>query len=251
MTCSSAWIPRFLSFTVTLGLILNVSLPLRAETISWVNWTPSTSPGTTSTGTGSGLTVDANWTRRTDIQFQNRSINLTDPAWTYDNDDVVHMWLAQAGTVPYNGVIIDFTNVGGLAAGGSIGFVDIDSSSTFFEITAYVDDGDGGFDVQDVDWAFNTYRNVATDGRPTWDPATNTIRGNGGGNDVFAFLTSNVQVDRVRLDGQTVNDGWGFAATNISVVPEPTSLLFIGLAGVVVATTFGRSCTRKLRRKTS
>lgn len=200
-----------------------------AGAIDWVSWTPSVAPATTSTGSGSGLTVAADWTVRTNIQFENRTINITEASWPFTNSDVVHMWLSQAGTVPYSNATIDFTNAGGMAAGGSIGFVDIDNGSTSFQVTAYVDDGQGGYAVQPVNWSYTTFQNTPTDSPPAWDGATNTISGTGGGSDVFAFLTSDTQIDRIVLNGQTVNDGWGFAATSVAV-PEPSTLVFAGSA---------------------
>lgn len=214
-----------------IGMVILNSQVGSAQTIDWVTWTPSVSPGTTATGSGSGLTVDANWTVRTNIQFENRTINVLDADWPFTNNDVIHMWLSQAGTVPYNNATIDFTNAGGLAAGGSIGFVDIDDLSTNFQITAYVSDGQGGYVLQPVNWTYTPFVSRAGDPPPAWNPSTNTISGTGGGADVFAFLTGDARIDRIQLNGQTVNDGWGFAASSTAVVPEPATLLSCGIGG--------------------
>lgn len=215
------------------ALSLSASLLLQAETIDWVTWTPSTSPGTTSTGAGSSLTVNANWTVRTNITFANRSINLTDPTWPFSNQNVGHMWLSQAGTVLYNNVTIDFTSPGGLAAGGSIGFVDIDNTQTYFTITAYLYNGVEYVETA-VDWSYATYKNVSSNPVASWNPTTNTIKGEGGGSDVFSFLTSNVRIDRIVLNGRTVDDGWGFAASSTSV-PEPSVIALSLLGGAFLA----------------
>lgn len=230
---------------VLIGMVVLNGQVGSAETIDWVTWTPSASPGTTSTGAGSGLTVDANWTVRTNIQFENRTINVLDADWPFTNTDVVHMWLSQAGTVPYNNATIDFTNVGGLAAGGSIGFVDIDNLSTNFQITAYVSDGQGGYVLQPVNWTYTTFVSRAGDPPPAWNPSTNTISGTGGGADVFAFLTGDARIDRIQLNGQTVNDGWGFAASSTAVVPEPASLALLGLGSVGLMAMLRRRARRR------
>ena len=144
------------------------------------------------------------------------------------------MWLSQAGTVPYVNATIDFTNIGGLAAGGAIGFVDIDNTSTSFAVSAYVLDG-VDYVPQAVNWTFINFKNNPADPVPTWNSSNNTITGGGVGNDVFSFLTTDVRVDRIVLNGQTVNDGWGFAASSTSVIPEPSSFALLAVGAGLLA----------------
>ncbi len=103
--------------------------------------------------------------------------------------------------------------------------------------------------VQPVNWTYTTFVSQAGDPPPAWNPSTNTISGTGGGADVFAFLTGDARIDRIQLNGQTVNDGWGFAASSTAVVPEPTALQLLGVGAILAtATGFGRRVRRRGRK---
>ncbi len=129
---------------------------------------------------------------------------------------------------------LDYTNAGGLPAGGSLVVEDLEYSNSYVTITGFR----GGEEV-DVDWTVSFLEIAGLNAPfPTWDPATNTLSGVGeGGPDYvnLVFLVSDVQLDSVRFDACGAGGdfmGFNTAAQTIDLrrIPEPATLSLLGMA---------------------
>lgn len=108
------------------------------STIDWVNWTDGGGSGPyLINGTGSGLSVSGSFTAKTSGSgsnwFNNSSVNITDVDWPYSNTNLSFWQAYQTGT--YNTTAtFDFTNTGGLAAGGSLALIDVEAGASSLQV---------------------------------------------------------------------------------------------------------------------
>jgi len=162
------------------------------------------------------------------------SVDIDDPAWPFANRAVSYL-LVQSQS-PYTletTLSFAFTSPGGLPAGGSIGIVDLEFTSSSVRFIGYRD----GLEV-DVDWSVSFYQTDGVDVPDAiWDPATNTLRGSSSSGypteNNFSFLVSDAELDSVVMLVTAANgDGIGFA-TSSTTVPNPDPVSDVRFAEVI------------------
>jgi len=222
-----------------------------ATTIDWVQWSSGGTGSNVINGTGSGLTVTGTFTSEpTGFNFwRPRATNISDAAWPYSNTNVEYWEIAQSGSDYIATATFDFSNTGGLAAGGSIALIDVENPGSSIQVEGYRWNG-SSYDLVAVDWADNTYTLNPASSQAIWNASTNTLTGAGGqvgGVDTFSMLTSNEQLDRIVLSFDVAGDdgiGIAFTSSNIDAAANPVP--GAGLAGLATAGLAGT--TRRRRR---
>jgi len=230
---------------VSVALTLGATADARAETIGWVDFSGYVVGAQSQCGLSStsGLQACASFSNLNNFNTielpspRPAAATIADPSWPYQNSGVsglaiVPEFLAGSGPISTQ-LTLQFSNPGGLAAGGSVAVMDLEFSfSNTVGITGLV----GGVAVP-VNWTFATYlvqgSNVAP---PIWDPSLQTLFGPSDFSNPadfpnnFALLTSDRQLDAVVFT-IALGEGVAFAAGQ---VPEPGTLLLLGagLAGL-------------------
>lgn len=247
-----------------LGLIaLGACGMANAATINWVDFS-TWEAGTHDGGTGNpfsssdGLTVDPLFTdtagtiRPTYPKYL--ATTLDDGSWPFTNDlvpSVVTIGTIEGGNFATT-LTMDFTNMGGLPIGGSVGIIDLELEGSSVTLTGYQFDG-FVYNPVAVDWTPAFYQTTGVDvDPPMWDDATDTASGNANSFhpliNNFLFLVTDTQIDRLELaivseaqpgaSPDPRSDGIAFAVSRQTVpsVPEPVTLLLMGsgLAGLAI-----------------
>ena len=224
-----------------------------AATIDWVQWTDGggTAPGGIINGTGSGLTVTGTFTHKPTAGWQSATATISDSAWPYTNTDVDYWAFVQQNLSTT--AIFDFSNSGGLAAGGSLALIDVEHGNTSIQVKGYreTSPGSGSYAEVAVTWAYNVFTISPGSSQAIWNASTNTLTGAGGsylgGVDTFSMLTSDTQLDRVELTiFTTADDGMGVAFTSGNIDAAVNAVPGAGLAGLATAGLAGT--TRRRRR---
>jgi len=222
-----------------------LATPATASTIEWVGWTDTggTGPYTVSgSAPTSGLTVAASYTAKAANGWQeDTGIAITDSSWTFTPNTMTAWNIYQSGSNYAATGTFDFTNTGGLAAGGSLGILDVEDLTSTIGVKGYQWNG-SSYDEVTVNWSYSYYTIQSTATAPVWNGTTNVLTGGGervGGYSMFSMLTSDVRLDRIVLDmNLNTGDGFGigFTQTNIAAGAVPgaglAGLATIGLAGV-------------------
>ena len=222
------------------------SAPAQASVINWVDFTTYTPGAGSSSGLQSadGLELTASFSTLANMRAgfpQNVNVTIDDPRWPFSNNTATTLGILSSTTNQLTTVLtLDFTNPGGLAAGGSIAVVDLELVGSSVQFQGL----QNGIEV-DVNWDFAFYQtddvNVAP---PIWDASTNTLRGSGDAFPTinnFAFLVSDTQIDslvlRMNIEPQEgLQIGVSQATVPSSPVPEPSAILtWLSLATAVVA----------------
>lgn len=228
-----------------LALTSSAPTAVQADSLGWVDLSgyvvgAQSQGGLTS---ASGLQVDlgfSNLDNFNTVEFPSpfpTQATLDDPSWPFDELDVSALSIVPsllgAGPPISTQLTFEFTNPGGLAAGGSIAVMDLEFGP---ENTVAFAGFSGGAPVP-VNWSFASYAVAGEDvDPPLWDPASQTLRGPGdftnptGFPNNFALLTTDRQLDRVVLT-LVLNEGVAFA---VGQVPEPGTLplLFAGFVAL-------------------
>ena len=228
-----------------------LATPATASTIEWVGWgTPGgTGPYTVSgSAPTSGLTVDASYTAQAANDWQNDTgIAITDSSWTFTPNTMTAWNIYQSGSNYAATGTFNFTNTGGLAAGGSLAILDVEDLTSTVGVKGFQWNGSSYQEVT-VNWSYSYYTIQSDATAPIWNGTTNVLTGGGqgvAGYSMFSMLTSDVQLDRIVLDiNLDAGDGIGigFTQTNIAAGAVPGAGL-VGLATVGLAGT-----TRRRRR---
>lgn len=217
-----------------------------AATVDWVSFSGYTPLSLSQGGFTSpdGLVVDVAFSNVTGFAAS-APVALTaildDPAWPFTNTDVPLLVVTGpgGGSDISTQMILSFSNPGGLPAGGSVAIADLETAGTSVTISGFANDAPVA-----VNWALANYEVTGSNVPfPTWNPATGVLSAPGvpgfGGLNSFAFLTSDVALDEIRLaifgaggDGIAV----GVTSSAVAVVPGPPALLLLatGLAGLAV-----------------
>ena len=214
-----------------------------ADSISWVDWTDGgESEGEhLVNGTAADLTVAASFTARSSPTWGSGTGTIGDPNWGFDETSLPFWAVGGAG---YSAVgTFDFTNEGGLQAGGSLAIVDLENrfgQVNTVGVKGYQWDGSAYQEVA-VQWTYSYfYLQDPNAGTPTWDPATATLTGGEflPSASSFAMLTSDRRLDRIVLDIDS-SDPVGFAFTQSNVaaganapVPGVAALAPLAAAGL-------------------
>lgn len=224
-----------------------------AATIDWVDFSPWVEGALSATGLTNNqpapddLVLDATFTggdfNNSPLATMPRSaeVTLNDPAWPFSNDEIPAVVIRNSTQTLSTTLTLDFTNVGGLPAGGSIAVIDLEDPTSTVQLIGY----QGGIAVA-VNWMPSFYQTAGlTSPDPTWNPATNTLSGNIPIATApiqlnnFAFLVSDIQLDSLDLIiSQAATDGVAYAVSRQTVpqVPVPATLLLLGsgLIGMAV-----------------
>ncbi|MGI9592564.1 MAG: hypothetical protein ACR2P8_14430 [Myxococcota bacterium] len=231
-------------------LAIGVSTPqlAQAQDINWVEF-PTWSTGDTSgSGTSTELAVDAAFSNIVGPLFPgtpayDTSTEITNPDWPFSTTQVPLLVIRGTGTLSYSHTF-DYTNAGGLPAGGSVVVTDLEDPGSTVTLVGLV----GGMEVP-VSWQVGFIEASGLPAQfPTWNPATATLTGATTVHEPrtnLAFLVSDQQLDAVRFDVVATNaDGIGYnsaAQTVISSVPVPA--LGVGgsavLAGLLAVSAIG------------
>lgn len=223
-----------------------------ATTIDWVQWTNDSSvsgPGAVLNGTGSGLTVTGTFTHKPTAGWQSATATISDSDWPYSNTSVEYWAFVQQNlstTATY-----DFSNTGGLAAGGSLALIDVEHGNTSIQVRGYRETAPGTYTEVAVTWAYNVFTITPTSSQAIWNSSTNTLSGAGGvyqgGVDTFSMLTSDTQLDRVVLTiFTTADDGMGIAFTQGNIDAAVNAVPGAGVAGLA---TLGLAGLARRRRR--
>lgn len=230
-----------------LATVLAASMAFGAygSSISWVSWTDGGGTGPyLINGSGSGLTVTGSFGAKatgTGSNWYQNTANITDVDWPYA-DTTVTFWQVYKSTAYSTTATFDFSNVGGLAAGGSLSLLDLERSTNSIAVSGYQWDG-SAYQLVAVNWAFNNFTINPASSQAVWNSGTNTLTGGGGtvigGIDTFSMLTSDVRLDRIVLTlsiptGDGI--GIGFTQANIAaaLVPLPGAAGFAALGLVAM-----------------
>jgi hypothetical protein len=176
---------RKIMLGVAVALLLGAPQGARAETIGWVDFSGYVVGAQSQCGLSSpsGLQVDASYSNLNNFNSVKVpspgpfAATIADLSWPFQNVGVSGLFDAPAflgGGPPISTQLtFQFTNAGGLAAGGSIAVMDLEDFFAFVTIAGL----SGGVAVP-VTWSFASYsvqgNNVAP---PIWDPLTQTLRG--------------------------------------------------------------------------
>ncbi len=228
-------------FEIMLGiaaaLMLGAAPEALAETIGWVDFSSYVVGAQSQSGLSSpsGLQVDASYSNLDNFNTVEVpspgpfTATIADLSWPFQNVIVPGLFDAPeflgSGPPILTQLTFQFTNPGGLAAGGSIAVMDLEDFSAFVTISGL----SGGVAVP-VSWNFASYSVLGNNVEPPiWDPQTQTLSGPGGFSNPagfpnnFALLTSDRQLDEVVLT-ISVNEGVGFG---VAQVPEPGTGLLV------------------------
>ena len=235
---------RKIMLGVAVALLLGAPHGVRAETIGWVDFSGYVVGAQSQCGLSStsGLHVCASYSNLNNFNTVEVpspgpfATAIADLSWPFQNVGVSGLFNAPqflGGGPPISTQLtFQFTNAGGLAAGGSIAVMDLEDPGATVMIAGLA----GGAPVP-VTWSFASYsvqgNNVAP---PIWNPLTQTLSGPApflnpaGFPNNFALLTSDRQLDAVVLT-IAVNEGVGFG---VAQVPEPGAGLLVlsGLLGL-------------------
>lgn len=217
-----------------------------AATVDWVSFAGYTPLSLSQSGFTSpdGLVVDVAFSNVTGFAASAPvalAAILDDPAWPFTNSDVALLVITGpgGGSDISTQMTLSFSNPGGLPAGGSVAIADLETAGTSVTISGFANDA-----PVSVNWALANYEVTGSNvPSPTWNPATGVFSAPGvpgfGGVNSFAFLTSDVPLDEIRLaiigaggDGVAV----GVTSNSVAVVPGPPAVLLLAtsLAGLAV-----------------
>lgn len=226
-----------------LGLALVLTLgpahEARSETLGWVDFSGYVVGAQSQCGLSStsGLQICASFSNLDNVNTVEvpspapASATIDDPSWPFENVAVSGVSIAPAllggGPPISNQLTFQFTNPGGLAAGGAIAVMDLEFGA---QHTVTIAGLSGGSPVP-VTWSFASYSVLGDDvAPPVWNPTTQTLSGPGdfsnpaGFPNNFVLLTSDRQLDAVVLT-LAVNEGLAFG---VAQVPDPATLLLLG-----------------------
>jgi hypothetical protein len=152
------------------------------------------------------------------------SMDIDDPVWPFGNVTVSYLVvISQPLHILTTRLTFEFTNPGGLPAGGSIAIIDLEDWDSSVSLTGFKDGSEVG-----VSWDVSYYQ-TAEEYAPdaSWNTLTNTLSGSIAIEDApstrnnFTFLVSDVPLDSVVMQVVAQNgDGIGFALSGTSV-PNP------------------------------
>lgn len=225
-----------------LAAVAGVASSAPGSTIEWVSWTDDGGTGPydiSGTAAGSGLAVDGSFTSRANSTWQQGNVTITDPAWAFANNQLT-AWEINSTSGRYQATgTFDFTNPGGLAAGGSLAILDIEQADSTVGVTGYQWNGSSYVAVA-VNWVYSYFTTDVGATPPVWNGTTNVLTGGGvqvGGWSMFSMLTSDVRLDRIVFEFDVrQGDGFGLAFTqaDVSAVPGAglAGLAAVGLAGL-------------------
>jgi len=214
-----------------------LATPATASTIDWVTWNPSDS--NVINGTSSALAVTGNFTAKGNDTWAQANVTITDPTWTFANNQITPWQIRNTGSAYVATGDFDFTNTGGLAAGGSLAILDLEEPDATVGVTGYQWNG-SSYNVVAVNWSYSYFTTDVGATPPVWNGTTNVLTGGGqavGGWSMFSMLTSDVRLDRITFAfNVTAGDGFGIAFTQANVAAVPgagiAGLATLGLAGI-------------------
>jgi hypothetical protein len=228
-------------------LVLGATPEARAATIGWVDFSGYVVGAQSQCGLSStsGLQVCASFSNVTNFNSIESpspapgTATIADASWPYQNLDVSDLVIVPAFPSGQNPIstqlTLQFTNPGGLAAGGSVAVMDLEFG---FANSVGITGLSGGAPVP-VNWTFASYSVQGTNvAPPLWAPQVQTLFGPSdfsnpaGFPNNFALLTSDRQLDEVVFT-IAVTEGLAFG---VGQVPEPGTLLLLGmgLAGLAL-----------------
>lgn len=226
-------------------LTLLTSAPAAAQSINWVTFPTWIDESLTGTGTSADLDVAATFTLLSGTfderpVYRPESASINDPIWPYTNTTVPALSAigVNGGLISYE-VRFDYTNTGGLPAGGSIVVIDLEAGMSIVEIQGLVSGA-----VVPVQWDVSFLEVNGNNAEfPLWDPGTATLSGN---DDVdtstrnLVFLSSDRALDAVEFAVSGPRDGidFGTAAQTVTLAaPAPAldPLVALTLAALLTA----------------
>ena len=232
--------------------MLGIGAPAAAATIDWVNWTDGGGTGSyLINGTGSGLNVTGSFTAKTTGSgsnwFNNSSVNISDGDWPYSNTNL-SFWQAYKSGAYNTTATFDFTNTGGLAAGGSLAMIDVENAPSSIAVRGYQWTG-SSYQLVSVNWAYNVFTINPSSLQAVWNSSTNTLTGAGGtlvgGIDTFSMLTSDTRLDRIELTISMAGDGFGIGFTSANINAATNGVPLPGAAGVAACGLIGLARRRR------